>query len=644
MAIPETTDIGTVLSDAIHGGYVAHLSGDTYTIASPIVVHVTSTIQGALGIDGGGATLVSEVTDGSPLIQIVVDPGVDFRYLTLSNFNIQGNGYEGSGIQLLADGNDRWAYNWTIDNVTVDGVGGWGLDMQGSVFEGLIIDSWMQDNGLGGAYFAHSPYGGVASALRWLGGGALDNGGPGILLDRGVRDLGVDGATFSGNDSFGINAPSGITAVSDSIFYDNLNSGVAFQNYGNFGGNHFSTDGSQPFGIRGYLAGQAALVGNGGAEPTLADLQGNGGLFLMDNGDPITTGPQLTPNVGAGNLAHVSVETAGVAVPDLAPVTAGGASVVADGAATSALEAVLEAAIAGGTVAHLTDDTYTIDAPIVIEVTESTDGPVGIDLGGAKILSQITDGSPVIEIVVGRGVNVDQLSLSNFSILGNGGEGAGIRIVADGADRAVHDWRITSVNVEHVGGIGLDVVGNVSEGTVLNSWMHGNDQGGARFSGSPGGGMPEDVEWVAGGMRKNGVAGLILDNGAHDISVSGAYFVDNDGPGIVATSGIALVEASGFENNLGTGAVVQGSATFSADTFATYGRQTTGIGGYLEGDDRVMLTGIGSEYYGPGANPTVMANLQGEGTLAIAGGGDVVAGPDVTVAGMLDVDLGYLLS
>jgi NAD(P)H-hydrate repair Nnr-like enzyme with NAD(P)H-hydrate dehydratase domain len=39
-----------------------------------------------------------------------------------------------------------------------------------------------------------------------------------------------------------------------------------------------------------------------------------------------------------------------------------------------------------------------------------------------------------------------------------------------------------------------------------------------------------------------------------------------------------------------------------------------------------------------------MANVQGEGTLAIAGGGDVLAGLDVTVAGMLDVDRGYLLS
>ena len=51
------------------------------------------------------------------------------------------------------------------------------------------------------------------------------------------------------------------------------------------------------------------------------------------------------------------------------------------------------------------------------------------------------------------------------------------------------------------------------------------------------------------------------------------------------------------------------------------------IGGYLAGD-QVVLTGVGNEYYGPGADPTVLANLQGQGTLAIAGGGNVVAGPE----------------
>ena len=76
------------------------------------------------------------MTDGSPLIRIVVGPGVDFRYLTLSNFTIQGNGGEGNGIEIIADGNNRWAYNWTLSDVTVQGVGGYGLDIEGSAFEG----------------------------------------------------------------------------------------------------------------------------------------------------------------------------------------------------------------------------------------------------------------------------------------------------------------------------------------------------------------------------------------------------------------------------------------------------------------------------------------------------------------------------
>jgi hypothetical protein len=155
---------------------------------------------------------------------------VDFRYLTLSNFTLQGNGSEGNGIEIIADGNDRWAYNWTISDVTVQGVGGWGLDVEGSTFEGLVSNSWMNGNALGGAYFAHSAQGGVASALRWFGGGARDNGGAGAMVDNGARDLGVDGALFAHNAGPGISALSGITAVGNSTFEDNLGAGVVFQN------------------------------------------------------------------------------------------------------------------------------------------------------------------------------------------------------------------------------------------------------------------------------------------------------------------------------------------------------------------------------------------------------------------------------
>ena len=88
--IAATTDFGAALTAAFQGQYVAQLTGQTYTITSPIVIHVTGTVTGPVGIDGGGATLISQVTNGAPLIQIIADPGVNMRYLTLSNFTIRG--------------------------------------------------------------------------------------------------------------------------------------------------------------------------------------------------------------------------------------------------------------------------------------------------------------------------------------------------------------------------------------------------------------------------------------------------------------------------------------------------------------------------------------------------------------------------
>jgi hypothetical protein len=631
-----TTDFGSTLNDAIQGGYLAQLDGGTYTITQPIVINVTSTTQGALGIDGGGATLVSQVTNGSPLIEIVVGPGVDLRYLTLENFTIQGNGSEGDGIQIVADGNDRWVYNWNINNVTVEHVGGYGLDVQGSVFEGSVTNSWMNGNGEGGAYFGDSAGGGVASALRWFGGGFENNDGAGLTLGNGTRDMSVYGATAENNEGPGISALWGITSVTGSTFANNGGEGVEFWNAGNFNDDTFTNTGAQTVGINGWLTGGISLIGNtstGSASNPLANLQGNGSAFLTGNNGQVVTGSNVTTSgAGGGDVAQVSVSTQGVSLPVLAPVTAATTAGVPDSNGTSALETALKAAVAGDTVVQLTATSYTVTAPIVINLTGSMQGPVGIDLGGAKIYSQITNGAPVIEIIVGPGVDVSSLTLSNFTLQGNFSEGDGIKIVADGADRSIQNLNITNVNVEHVGGIGLDVVGSVANTNVVNSWMNGDEQGGARFANGPGGGTMGTLDWTGGGFRLNGVAGLALQNGVHDMTVNGAYFVQNNGPGIDATSGITLVQGSGFENNEGTGAVVQGSSNFTDDTFSTYGVQQTAIGGTLSGG-QITLTSTGAEYYGSGSDTLVLANVQGNGTVAIAGGGTVVVGPDVTVTG-----------
>jgi hypothetical protein len=113
VASAPTVDLGAILKGAMAGGYLAHLTGASYPVTSSIVINVTSTIQGPMGIDLGGARIVSQITDGSPVIQINVGPDVDLRYVTLSNFTIEGNGLEGDGIRIVADGNDRWMYCWT---------------------------------------------------------------------------------------------------------------------------------------------------------------------------------------------------------------------------------------------------------------------------------------------------------------------------------------------------------------------------------------------------------------------------------------------------------------------------------------------------------------------------------------------------
>ena len=175
------------------------------------------------------------------------------------------------------------------------------------------------------------------------------------------------------------------------------------------------------------------------------------------------------------------------------------------------------------------------------------------------------------------------------------------------------------------------MIGNV-HGTVFDSWMNGNTGGGARFANGVNGGVADGLAWTGGGFRKNGVAGLILDNGTHDMKVTGAYFVENVGVGIDATSGITLVKESGFENNGGTAALVSGTSNFVSDTFSTWGVQQTAVGGYLNGGT-VNISGTDKEYYGTGSDTTVLANFQGSGTVAVAGSGNIIAGSNVTVTG-----------
>ena len=631
----DTTDgmadeLASLLQAAFAGGYVANSNKRSFTVSEPIVVDVTSDVRGPVGIDLGGAAIISDIAGGAPVIQINAAPGVDLANLTLSNFSIYGNGEEGTGIRIVADGADRHIHDWSVRDVTVQHVGGAGLDVVGHVTNGTVFNAWMHGNAGGGARFANGANGGEVSAIEWSGGGFRRNDVGGLVLDEGAQDVSVNGAYFVENLGPGIVAPSGVTLVTSSGFENNDGTAIEFGSHGDFWANTFSTHGPQTVGISGILSGKASILGSdseyygpGEDNTLLADIQGTGTLSM--SGGKVVAGEGIVVNESTDVSGQLVVSKLDVAMPLLAPVTAETTAPVADSNGNGDLEMALRAALAEGHLAHLPADTYVVTSPIVINFDGSSASPKGIDLGGATIVSQITDGSPVVQINVGPGVDLRYLTLSNFTLQGNGQEGDGIKIVADGNDRWLYNWTVSDVNIRDVGGIGLDVIGSVFEGMVSDSWMTGNAEGGARFAHSPSAGLASALRWYGGGAQDNGVAGIILDNGTRDLSVDGAAFSKNHGPGIAAPYGITSVADSRFEDNQGAGVAFQNYGSFIGNSFVTSGAQTYGIEAWLQG--QATLVDNTSLYTGLGADPTALANLQGLGVIGLSGDGKVVAGP-----------------
>jgi hypothetical protein len=631
-----SNELASLLHAAFAGGYVANTSKRTFTVSEPIVIDVTSDMQGPVGVDLGGAAIISSIAGGAPVIQINAASGVDLANLTLSNFSIYGNGDEGAGIRISADGADRRIHDWSVHEVTVQHVGGAGLDIVGHVTNGTVFNAWMHDNAGGGAHFANGVNGGVLSDIEWSGGGFRRNDVGGLVLDDGAQHVSVNGAYFVENRGPGIVAPSGITLVTSSGFENNDGAAIKFSGHGDFWANTFSTYGPQTVGISGILSGKASILGSdseyygpGEDSTLLADIQGTG--TLSTSGGKVVTGEGVTVNGSTDLSGQVVVSKLDVAMPALAPVTSETTAPVADSNGNGELEMALRAALTEGNFVHLSADTFVVTSPIIINIDSSSANPKGIDLGGATIVSQITDGSPVIQINVGSGVDLRYLTLSNFTLLGNGQEGDGIKIVADGNDRWLYNWTISDVNIQNVGGIGLDVIGSVFEGMVSNSWMTGNAEGGARFAHSPSAGLASALRWYGGGAQDNGVAGIILDNGTRDLSVDGAVFLSNNGPGIAAPYGITSVADSRFEDNQDAGVAFQNYGNFIGNNFVTSGTQTYGVEAWLQG--QATLIDNTSSYTGPGADPTALANLQGLGLVGLSGDGKVIAGPTLEVKG-----------
>ena len=92
------------------------------------------------------------------------------RYFSITGgLTIKGTRQDKNGIRIFASGSGgKHFYNFLIDEVSVEGVGGHGLLLEGNVFEGQISNSYFQDCTLNGATFAHSNAG-VCSSINVIG-------------------------------------------------------------------------------------------------------------------------------------------------------------------------------------------------------------------------------------------------------------------------------------------------------------------------------------------------------------------------------------------------------------------------------------------------------------------------------------------
>lgn len=289
-----------LLQDAFDNCRMVDLGRDSYTVEAPIVITVPGDRIGPM-VNGRGAKILGALPPGTnlPLITIqATTPGVNLRNMVVQDLIIQGNGHESDGLKIACPGNDSWIYNWRLSGVSAFGCGGYGLNVEGSVFEGLVLDSWVCNNTLGGARFAHAPAGvnqGQCSAVRWLGGGARKNA-AGILLDNNCRDLRVEHAAFIENTGYAISAELGFSSVSNSHFENNgrdvSGRAIGYQVAVTLRDCTFSTAGVQTTCVYGYNVGDSILDNCGheyygpGADPVTMFAVNGAGRLLVTNNEP----------------------------------------------------------------------------------------------------------------------------------------------------------------------------------------------------------------------------------------------------------------------------------------------------------------------------------------------------------------------
>ena len=287
------SDFQKALQAALDAGSVLQLNADI-TLDSPVAVKINASQVGWFGIDGNMHKIRSNVS-GGPALRFYMDDSVPqgtcARGFFCGNFGMWGSGNESALLHMDVPFNDRWLVNPELRSLWLEGSGGDGLYMAGSIFEGNLYSVGTMNCKGNGAYLAQAGSDnnkGVLSAMRWFGGTHRQNMGHGILYNGydGPHDMRLFGLYFCENHKNGINALCGLELVDGCGFENNADAAVYAENFCYLRKCTGSTWGPQPWLLKGYVVSEFSLdtcsvTGYAGGSPQIASLTGQGRVRLV---------------------------------------------------------------------------------------------------------------------------------------------------------------------------------------------------------------------------------------------------------------------------------------------------------------------------------------------------------------------------
>ena len=295
-------------------------------------------------------------------------------------------------------------------------------------------------------------------------------------------------------------------------------------------------------------------------------------------------------------------------------------------------EEALRAKFADGDVLDWRGGNVRLRKPIVIEVTENLLGP-GLDLNGAKLIADFNDANKrAITIRIparAKNIALRGMKILNGTILAASPAQDAIGLECLTNQSWLYSWKLMNLDIEHFVRDGLHFDGSVFEGECHAVTCADNGRNGMTFrnNGSIGDiGIVSAIAIFGGQMRKNGPAGIETQSTLpyqepRDLNISQTYFVENKGPGLLATSGLSMAMGCGFENNGGCGIKLANEGRLFACRASTYKSQPYLVDAFLNGGS-MLLDGCRIEGYGGFEGKMKYAKIAGKGSVLLRASGD----------------------